>query len=70
MKENDAVNFKSLVNTLQRLHKKEAEPGVEFIRTGQTGDHRNKMSPEMMSKFDEWNRKMKQELGIPNNFPH
>lgn len=70
MKDNDAVNFKTVVDLFQSLHGKKTEPGVEFIRSGETGGHRNKMSPEMMKKFDEWNAKMKQALGISNDFPY
>lgn len=70
MKDNDAVNFKSVVDVFQGLLRKETKSEIEFIRNGQTGEHKQKMSPEMMMKFDEWNARMKQELGISNDFPY
>lgn len=70
MKDNDSVNFKAVVDEFQRIHQKPPPDGVVFIRNGKTGDYKNKMSPEMVMKFDTWSRNMKQALGISNDFPY
>ncbi|KAF5277389.1 hypothetical protein FQA39_LY06202 [Lamprigera yunnana] len=45
MKTNESVNHNNLYD----------KPG--FIRSGKVGDHKTKMSPELISKFDEWIKK-------------
>ncbi|KAJ8960062.1 hypothetical protein NQ318_009504, partial [Aromia moschata] len=52
MRNNPAVNYEMVVNMYKKFNLTEANG--TFMRSGQVGDYKVKMSPELIKKFDEW----------------
>ncbi|XP_067009621.2 luciferin sulfotransferase [Anabrus simplex] len=65
MRENPAVNMVDQVKKLKEKGEAPDDNDLLFIRKGEVGEGRKKMSPEMVAKFDSWTRKHIAETDYP-----
>lgn len=71
MRENNAVNMKSMMESMVGASKDEEEP-KQFIRKGIVGDHKNLMSDDVIKEFNSWIVEMKSKFGLADDkeFPY
>jgi hypothetical protein len=66
MKDNPAVNYEDVVEINRKynlINEDEISKG-SFMRSGQVGDYKAKMTPEMITRFDEWTYKHLKGTGL------
>lgn len=60
MKNNRAVNYEPLIETIEDKN----DVNGSFMRSGKVGEGKQKMSPEFVKMFDEWENKCLEKSGL------
>lgn len=62
MKKNPAVNYEAVVEINRTFNLIDAEG--QFMRSGKVGEWKDKMTPELIDKFDAWTEKNLKGTGL------